>query len=315
MSDFWTKVHAYSQQGAKNYNKIKEKRNKIKGYLDDINKLHSLAGLILQKDVKVSSELLKAAYEGGSRLAAKFGGNAPVISFFFDLHKPHIDRLADVMRAANEGNYAIKWQQGATQLSKEIEGTVNDIYKKNNFVGNMLNENGELSDNLPRDFRIFCDSNIYDVGRSNNGRSINKLMNSSYSMHVMEREQKRLGLIILNNSRDISNAYLAVANEVNKYSNSAIKAHAYFKKLKESNMTGDSVFGSGTDKIMQEGAWAEMQQDKKAIEEVRCFTHGNFHDSPSFKRVSAAYRKMGRLSENWKSWSKLVMRKEHMYMY
>ena len=315
MSDYWTNLYKEVQQGAKQYKKVKAHQDKIQGYLDDITKLHNVASLLLQKDVKASSELLKVAYEGAERLASKLGGNAPIISFFFRYHQPHIDVFANALRAKNEADFAINWQQIADRESKQIDKTVDDIILKYGFAGPMLSPNGILSPNLPRDFRIFCESTSYEIGGNDDKESFYKLSQNLRTRRWMEYEQKRLGQIILSNARDVSGAYLAVANEVKKFVNSAIKANDYFRKLNKSDNGMDLSIGGLANYFMQTEAFSSRSAGGAEITEVQMFTNGNLINTPSFKRTAIAYRKVRKLSDNWRKWAELVVRNDHMHMY
>ena len=65
-----------------------------------------------------------------------------------------MDLLANVLRARNEANFAVKWQRAVDTTSKRVKATVDDLVKKNGFAGSMLNENGMLSSTYQGSFAI-----------------------------------------------------------------------------------------------------------------------------------------------------------------
>lgn len=315
MSDFWKQAATDAKDGAAAYKKAKAKKDQVKGILDDITKLHSVASHLLEYNTSSSSVLLKFAFEGVERLANKYGGNAPVLNFFFRYHKPHVDLLANVLRGRNEAEFAVKWQQGAEKISKRVEGTVKELVAKNGFAGPMLNENGKLSSNLPRAFRDFCEADAHDT--STDARAAREMAEAPRSQRWIDSERERLGVIILHNARDIAGAYLTIAAEVEKFSKSMTQASKVFRKLNKGDTDSDSVFGSAADYAMQSGAIMAggTRPGSQAFEEVQMFTSGNHVKTPSFQRMGRSYRDMRVLSENWKQWAKSVGQGSHLNMY
>jgi len=315
MSDFWNEAVTDAKDGISEYKKAKAQKEKIKGILDDITKLHTVASHLLEYNTSSSSVLLKLAYEGVERLAKKYGGNAPILSFFFRYHQPHVDLLANVLRARNEADFVIDWQRNVDKISKRIEGTAREVIAKNGFAGPMLNENGQLSSNLPREFRDFCEADAFDM--STDKQAAREMAKPARSQRNIDAERERLGLIILENARDIAGTYLAIASEVNKFSKSTIQANKHLTKLKKGKTDVDSVFGSGSEYALQMQALAAGGTDagSRAFEEVQLFTSGNYVGTPSFQRMGQSYRDMRKLSENWQRWAKLVSQGSHMNMY
>lgn len=317
MSDFWSDAATDAKDGAAAYKKGKAKKEQVKGLLDDITKMHSVASHLLQPNTSSSSVLLQRGFECGERLAKKYGGKAPVVDFFFKYHKPHVDLLANVLRGRNEADFVVNWQQGADKISKRVEGVVRELVAKNGFAGPMLNENGKLSTNLPKQFRDFCEADAMDLTTDEQIAYEMSKSPRSHRQHKIEQERDRLGIAILENARDIAGAYLTVASEVNKFSKSVIKASAFFRNLKKGKTDSDSVFGSKSEYLMQLGAVSAggAQAGNQSFEEAQMFINGNATQTPSFQRMGRSYRDMKKLSDNWSRWARSVEQRNHLNSY
>lgn len=315
MNDFAKNALADAQKGAATYKKAKAKRDKVKGALDDISKLHNTAQHLLEYNTSSSSFLLKTAYEGVQRLATKYGSGAPILTVFFRYHQPHMDLLASVLQAKNEANFAIKWQGTCEKKSKMIQGTVDKLVEKNGFAGAMVNSNGKLSSNLPRDFREYCELDAFD--KTTPEKEALEMSQSRPSQGWADYERERLGNVILANAHDMACAFLMVANETDKFTKSMIEANAHFRKLKKGKTDVDAAFGGMAERAMQLRALANgaTQEGNQGFEEVQLFTSGNAVATPSFQRTGQAYRKMRQLSEKWQRWAKLVADDSHLNSY
>ena len=274
------------------------------------SKIHELVGIIGGPSEKKAGELLKLAYEGVGHIAS---GN-PVMEKFVAYHETHIKLLATSVTALNDHQSIIRMYDQYKTVANSIKDIVDKARNDYGYVYEMLDGDGVLPGNLPKNSAIrnyyYDDSLEYlnEASFENTGKPLNGEIQFRIAIQSESEEDRlRLASYVVKTYNEVAAIRAYIGHETSKFIDLTNKIRGKFDRMTKSG----GFLSSPEDNInfmAAKSAESKLQADvvlnKNFNGDLMKLLHGDHLSTPNFITVGKSGRSMNSLTDKYKSWAK-----------